>query len=236
VFVNSMSDLFHQGVTDKFLAQVWAVMAATPQHTYQVLTKRHARMRSLLQTGEFFELVLEEAVEALGLPGIPWPLPNVWVGVSVEDQKRADLRIPALLDTPAAVRFLSCEPLLGPVDLWSWLDCPHDSMSGGGIPGGRWRCDHCAATCHDTDSSPGLGPYRPGLHWVITGGESGHGARPMHPAWARHLHHQCAAAGVAFFFKQTGSVLARRWGCSDPKGHHRAEWPEPFPREYPHAA
>lgn len=126
VFVNSMSDLFHDGVSDEFIARVFAVMAATPQHTYQVLTKRHGRMRSLLGS-ERFDLMVAKEWTILGVPGgspdggdhsPPYPLPNVHLGVSVEDQKRADLRIPALLQSPAAVRFLSCEPLLGPVDLF----------------------------------------------------------------------------------------------------------------------
>jgi protein gp37 len=118
VFVNSMSDLFHDGVTDEFISRVFAVMAATPQHTYQVLTKRHGRMRSLLNREDFrFEVMTQVAGKVaagdLDIRTGTWPLPNVWLGVSVEDQKRADLRIPALLDTPAAVRFLSCEPATG---------------------------------------------------------------------------------------------------------------------------
>lgn len=106
VFVNSMSDLFHDGVSSAFIASVFDVMRQTPQHTYQILTKRHARLRSLLRSA---------------VPGEGWPLPNVQIGVSVDDQHWADLRVPALLDVKAAVRFLSCEPLLGPVDLAPWL-------------------------------------------------------------------------------------------------------------------
>jgi protein gp37 len=102
IFVNSMSDLFHAGVDDIFLGLVWQVMAECPQHTFQILTKRPARMRSFLRPFE--------------------PLPNVWLGVSAEDQTRADLRIPKLLDTPAAVRFISAEPLLGPISLTRWLN------------------------------------------------------------------------------------------------------------------
>lgn len=138
VFVNSMSDLFHDAVPNEFIARVWAVMAATPQHTYQILTKRHGRMRSLIrdeckcpgghQAGIHFRSKMSWAATKLNADYVPgldsqqvynarWPLPNVWLGVSVEDQKRADLRIPALLDTPAAVRFLSCEPLIGEVGL-----------------------------------------------------------------------------------------------------------------------
>lgn len=111
VFVNSMSDLFHTDVPDEFIARVFAVMAATP-HTYQVLTKRHARMRALLRSEQFqqFDLIQQD-----------WPLPNVHLGVSVEDQQWANIRVPALVDTPATVRWISAEPLLGPLDLRPWL-------------------------------------------------------------------------------------------------------------------
>ena len=122
VFVNSMSDLFHDGVDDRFIAKTFAVMAHADRHTFQILTKRHGRLRSLLSAPEFYTAVAEEYVRhpayedtLAGYVDPPWPIPNVWVGVSAEDQKRADLRIPALLDTPAAVRFVSAEPLLGPI-------------------------------------------------------------------------------------------------------------------------
>lgn len=203
VFVNSMSDLFHADVPDEFIARVWAVMAATPQHTYQVLTKRHGRMRSLLST-ERFDLMVAREWTVLGVPdgsldggdhSPPWPLPNVWVGVSVEDQKRADLRIPALLDTPAAVRFLSCEPLLGAVDLSRWLDLPPICGCGESPPGAP-GAPGCSAWC--------MSPRPSGLGWVIAGGESGPRSRPMHPGWARQLRDQCQTAGVPFLFKQHG--------------------------------
>ncbi|RIT69238.1 DUF5131 family protein [Mycobacteroides abscessus] len=183
VFVNSMSDLFHDKVPDEYIARVFAVMALAPQHTFQLLTKRHGRMRALLRDGEFQQQVYD-AWGQLEMPkGRPsmedwpwsgWPLPNVWLGVSAEDQKRADLRIPALLDTPAAVRFVSAEPLLGPINL---------------------HTDPIEA------SSPFWGSQ---LDWVIVGGESGPGARPMHPDWARSMRDQCVAAGVPFLFKQWG--------------------------------
>jgi protein gp37 len=189
VFVNSMSDLFHKDIPDEYIARTFAVMALTPQHTYQILTKRHGRMRALLSDPEFEKQVDYELLHfppfadpklirrSWPLPKPSWPLPNVWLGVSVEDQKRADLRIPALTQTPAAVRFLSCEPLLGPVDVSQWLG--------------------------DTDSDE-PGAYRDGIHWVIAGGESGRGARPMAPQWATSLRDQCADADVPFFFKQFG--------------------------------
>lgn len=193
VFVNSMSDLFHQDVPDEYIARVFAVMAWSYRHTFQILTKRHARMRSLLSSPDFRRLCDREwcdvqdwtrarLVDPEYVDTCPtvdnWPLPNVWLGVSVETQQWADIRIPALLDTPAAVRFLSCEPLLGPVDIW-----------------GRSY----------------LGAEQPArIDWVIVGGESGPGARPMHPDWARSLRDQCVAAGVPFLFKQ--------WGAHDADG------------------
>jgi len=181
IFVNSMSDLFHADVSDAYIARVFAVMALAPQHTFQLLTKRHARMRALLSRPSFPELVTTWAWRihsglALKLPRvIDFPLPNVWLGVSVEDQPWANIRIPALLDTPAAVRFLSCEPLLGPVDLFA---------------------------------RSSLDRSNPTIDWVIVGGESGRGARTMNVEWARTLRDQCSAHGIAFHFKQWGDASA----------------------------
>lgn len=213
IFVNSMSDLFHDDVPTDFIAKVFAIMALAPKHTFQILTKRHARMRSVLSSDYFRTEVYGHAAWwadhlNLTLPQPHWPLPNVWLGVSTESQQWADIRIPALLATPAAVRFISAEPLLGPIEADRYLiDLPEDE-----------------------DGAPYLG----GIDWVIVGGESGPGARPMHPEWARSLRNQCTAAGVPFLFKQAGSVLAREWGCKG-KGTDPAEWPESFPREYPDA-
>lgn len=202
IFVNSMSDLFHDQVTDDFIARVFVVMALAPQHTFQILTKRHGRMRSLVDSLRFrilCDTIEYEAAQGLidGIPadlahrarearrgpdgGIPprWPLPNVWLGVSVEDQRWADIRIPALLNTPAAVRFLSMEPLLGRVTF-------------------RW------AKWHPWVNSGHLDGLK-GIDWVIVGGESGLGARPMHADWVRDLRDQSTEARVAFFFKQWGS-------------------------------
>jgi protein gp37 len=120
IFVCSMSDLFHPQVPDDYIAQAWAVMALAPQHTFQVLTKRHARMRTLLASALFAEMVAGHMAARLKVQRVAplrGPLPNVWCGVSVENQNWANLRIPHLLRTPAAVRWLSCEPLLGPIDL-----------------------------------------------------------------------------------------------------------------------
>lgn len=225
IFVNSMSDLFHDSVPDEYIAQVFAVMAAAPRHTFQVLTKRHARMRSLLNSHAFWTSVLlhlddlpDHYIHTVdGQPlGANHPLPNVWLGVSTENQRWADIRIPALLDTPAAVRFISAEPLLGPIDLdiprcdWHdrdelWKDhngfewCQRCTDDGGR---GELSYRHWLDACPENDS---------GINWVIVGGESGPGARPMHPDWARSLRDQCTAAGVPFLFKQWGEWGPAPW-------------------------
>ena len=189
IFVNSLSDLFHEAVSDVYIARVFAVMAQASQHTFQVLTKRHGRMRALLNSPDFMQVVAEKyRGEGRGpfaeIDPLPWPIPNVWLGVTVENQQWADNRIPALLDTPAAIRFLSVEPMLGPVDLATGLR--------------TWA-----------DGRPVQ--INRHLHWVICGGESGPNARPVHPDWARALRDQCATAGVPYFFKQWGEWAPDEW-------------------------
>ncbi len=175
IFVCSLADLFHEDVPDSFIAGVFGVMARCPEHTFQVLTKRPGRMSSWVRKRVGFYLWMEK------------PLPNVWLGTSVESQKWADVRIPKLLETPAAVRFLSCEPLLGPIDLRGGLGFEYnDQATGERIP-------------------------VPSVDWVIVGGESGPAARPMRPDWARSLRDQCVAASVPYFFKQWGE-----WVPSEP--------------------
>lgn len=383
VFVNSMSDLFHKDIPDEHIARTFAVMALTPRHTYQVLSKRHARMRSLLSS-QAFQHQVAKAIDALSVdlahdpneswadipgfvgyqasthgnvrslngplatcinpqtgrhtvtlwnsgnpstrtihrlvlmahmpnadeslevchkngnktdnrlanlrwgsrsenqrekvrhgsrggpqkltqsqaqqirqarkagrtqqaiadefgisrplvsliesgkawagPDLTWPLPNVHLGVSVEDQKRADLRIPALLDTPAAVRFLSCEPLLGPVDLSTYLD----------------RVEYKGSE-HQADVG-GIDWYGPRIGWAIVGGESGSGARPMNPKWVADIVQQGQAVGTAVFVKQLGTVWARDTAYAgktvaahgDTKGGNPDYWPAHLRiREYP---
>lgn len=242
IFTNSMSDLFHKDVPDRFIAEVFAVMALAPQHTFQMLTKRHSRMRSLLSSPNFPELV-QRAIDAWfddpdDQPAVgPWPLRNVWLGVSVENQHWADIRIPALLETPAAVRWLSCEPLLGPVDLG--IGDPHRGHKSDDVHGHPHPpiCLTCSTDDNEVEyfrrDPDQVGPS--GIGWVVVGGESGRQSRPMHPDWARSLRDQCEQARVPFFFKQAGAVLAREWGCTDRKGHNPDEWAEPFPREYANA-
>lgn len=184
IFVNSMSDLFHAGVDDIFLGLVWQVMAECPQHTFQILTKRPARMRSFLRPFE--------------------PLPNVQLGVSAEDQKRAEQRIPILCETPAAVRFVSAEPLLGPIDLLGDWENPGPAITRTGVQtrlAGPW-----GPAEYDYEDQVGI-------DWVIAGGESGRGARPTNPDWVRALRDQCITADIAFLFKQ--------WGGQTPKANGR---------------
>ena len=180
VFVASMGDLFHKDVPDKFIHQVFDIMAEAQQHTFQVLTKRPDRMKKW-----FLEIYAQ-------WPGREDPFPNVWLGVSVENQAAADERIPLLLQIPAEVRFVSCEPLLGPVDLSEWLR----ERRGGYFPIGLPRQQPCLPSNW----------HQPPLDWVIVGGESGPGARPMHPQWPRNIRDQCQAAGVPFFGKQASGL------------------------------
>lgn len=253
IFVDSMADLFHADVPDGFIAWVWLTMAATPQHTYQILTKRPRRMRDFVRRwgdlsgetgeprlvrgpeatraahpsgrGQLFAAYLEElaasepggvAPEGAVWPTFDWvegprwwptaPLPTVWLGVSVESQEVAH-RIDWLRQTPAAVRFLSCEPLIGPLDLNPYIwEHEFDGM--------------------DLDSS--TGPDGPALtcpfDWVIVGGESGPEARPMQQAWARRIVGDCREAGVAVFVKQLGAVLAKEVGVPA-KGGDMTAWP-----------
>lgn len=205
VFASSTSDIFHESLPDAAIDRIFAVMALSPRHTFQVLTKRAERMRAYMTAFEDrpepFGEALASVVRAAGLPkqagldaidDMLWPLPNLWLGVSVEDQAAADARVPHLLATPAAKRFLSCEPLLGQVDLEPESLCP-----------------------------PAFIGHMPTIDWVIAGGESGRGARPRHPDWARSLRDQCAAAGVPFFDKQWGEWLPR--GQTDAEGWW---WPD----------
>jgi len=218
IFVNSMSDLFHPDVPDQFIADVFAYMAYARHHTFQVLTKRPERMRALLTNHEWIEemysastaLAHDDACEILGRRGAfdanrrtgtdirafdpTFSLSNVWLGVSVEDQATADERIPLLLQTPAAVRWISAEPLLGPMNLAQIRDADVLLFPLAGEVSGEGRNEPM--------------PLRNGgIDWVVAGGESGPKARPMHPNWARSLRDQCAAAGVSFLFKQWGEFL-----------------------------
>jgi len=229
--VQFMGDSFHPDVPEEFIWKTFAVMALTPWHTYVVLTKRADRMFEVL-TGRGFHgdmwaerdgmvernVVPPRLLERLDLkrhsqrvphdmettvdmlleyqPEPEWPLPNVIVGVTAENQQTADERIPVLLQTPAAVRFVSCEPLLGPINLTS-------------IPAATWGeefggPDYRGITLSALDGGRSTDtPWH--LNWVIVGGETGPGARPMHPNWVRSLRDQCQASGTAVWFKSWGA-------------------------------
>jgi protein gp37 len=234
IFVCAHGDLFHEDVPDAWIDKVFAVMALAPQHTFQVLTKRSARMRDYLRDNSrrtpIFNAIADlrrdhfhsaPAFEAVGaMTSLHMtPLPNVWLGVSVEDQRRADERIPDLLATPAAVRWISAEPLLGPVRLCrDDQDDQHDWLTG------HWR---------EVDLAPDGGGMAQGrsarLDWVVVGGENG--PRPMHLDWARSLRDQCADAGVPFHFKQHGTwatVFDRE--RDDPDWRDCGRWQHEYPK------
>jgi len=219
VFVCSLADLFHEDVPFAFIARIWRVMNTAREHTFQLLTKRPHRMLEFLRWLEAANWERVAGAEEAGT----WPLPNVWLGVSVENQRMADERIPVLLDTPAAVRFLSCEPLLGPLDLSPWLE---------------------RRVLHSPDlGGVGTNSYAPRVSWVIVGGESGPGSaerklvercdgrkhggfgcehcglsgwrpKPQALEWVRSLRDQCVAAGTAFHLKQLGGPRPTSGGRS----------------------
>lgn len=184
IFVNSMSDLFHEKMQTEWIDQIFAAMLVCPQHTFQILTKRPERMRNYLSTVGARQIEPHMQRLRAGYGRLDWPWRNVWLGVSVEDQKTADARIPVLLQTPAAVRWVSYEPALGPVDFSAWPKRVWLRVVGDDGSAERGRID-----------------------WVVAGGESGPGARLAHPAWFRTARDQCQAAGVPFFFKQWGEWL-----------------------------
>jgi protein gp37 len=194
IFVNSMSDLFHESVPFEYVDRVWAAMLLAPQHSFQVLTKRPARMRTYLHSFDLYGRVLRAANEfrserpclmSIGVSDpMKFPAKRIWLGVSVEDRKYGLPRIQYLRESPARIRFLSIEPLLedlGEIDL-------------------------------------------DGISWVIVGGESGPGARPLDLDWVRDIREQCRRAGVACFVKQLGRVWARKH-LADPKGGDMSRWP-----------
>lgn len=210
IFVCSMGDLFHESVPDEFIARVFNIMRSATNHTFQVLTKRPSRMLqwfSKCGNGGKLGWIThnntepEKAYRGTGIivgATNNWPLKNVWIGVTAENQAMADERIPLLLQTPATVRFVSCEPMLGPITI-DWV---------GGF-------------------TPDVAFQRPPLlDLVIVGGETGPGARPMHPDWVRSLRDQCLAAGVPFHFKQWGE-WAPDCLCGSAEAHRAIERPYP---------
>jgi len=249
IFVCSMTDLFAEFVEDEWIDKMFAVMALCPQHTFQVLTKRPDRMRKYVsqeteagRLGTWARVTGEGVADALEIAEISWnghandrhsraiaacgawPLPNVWLGTSVEDQATADERIPDLLATPAAIRFVSYEPALGPVD-WINIDACGSKVRG------MWNVN--ALTGENDDMCRPCKPVAK-LDWIIAGGESGPKSRPCHPDWIRQTRDQCAAAGTAFLFKQWGSWRPADRSIIGPRvimgrnGHVRSQGSESF--------
>lgn len=256
-FVNSMSDLFHESLTNEEIAAVFGVMAVCTRHTFQVLTKRPKRMlewfttqglqeaiddlkvRHLLKAilpDKYAELTVFHPAPKLGsvrndpdskLPRVPWPLPNVWLGVSAENQEQFNKRVPLLLECPAAIRWVSAEPLLGPINA---TPCTYarasasrhvNFLTGQGIE-------------YSGDGGCGMWTYKEHIDWVVVGGESGHGARDCKLDWIESVVRQCADAKVPVFVKQLGAkpLVGETGhgpyylGTLDRKGGSPCEWPE----------
>jgi len=257
IFVNSMSDLFHEKVPFEYVAAVFGVMAACPQHTFQVLTKRPERAL------EYFRWVEKRGEDGLRLfpddpqdwrirqllhvearrrgadlsaarhqnHGGPWPLPNVHLGVSCEDQAAADERIPILLKCQAAVRWVSAEPLLGPIDFDMGRCEAHDREFVGTGEHGEF-CNECAADGFSGELSYGhwldacADVDQPGISWVVVGGESGPGRRECNPAWIDSVVGQCTEAGVPVFVKQDAGPKPGKQGRLSEATWARKEFPE----------
>jgi protein gp37 len=250
-----MTDMFGSWVPIEHIALCFATMAATSWHTHQVLTKRPDRMRDVVRQlyANDGELLLDSADQNtgwlsachIGQDEWTWPLPNVWLGTSAEDQPRLDKRVPALLETPAAVRFISAEPLLEGLQ----LDVLRvdDFASLNALTGETSYAGRGSQPGHTAQR------YRRGLDWVIVGGESGAGARALNVAWLESIVDQCRTAGTAVFVKQLGAkpgfkpdgslqsfhheeggLLIKR--LNDRKGGDMSEWPESLRvREFPEA-
>ncbi len=255
IFVNSMSDLFFERFTFDEIAAIFGIMATCYWHTFQVLTKRVGR------AAEWFAWVkrqaatvngpgrsMSEAAFCLAMAqracpdrklaqnveqtcAQPWPLPNVWIGASVEDQKRADERLPILANLPAAIRFVSYEPALEFVDFGKWLQIPETECPKAADGA---HCDHWF---DETDPCCRCGDNAKGLSWLIIGGESGSGARPFDLAWARRVVAECVAAGVPVFVKQLGCVRVDSVNpdslryITAKKGDEPSDWPPELRRQ-----
>jgi len=225
VFCASLADVFEDHAElPPLRARLWELIEKTPWLDWMLLTKRAGNIAIMLPTS--------------------WqknPRPNVWLGVTAENQATADERIPQLLRVPAAVHWISAEPLLGPVSFRKWLPpgranfqcqkcqgfvnalsrtCPHCGIGEG------YFCGSHAGNKPDPSNKFSGWTNRQPLDWIIVGGESGHHARPMDAQWARDILAECKAAGIAYHFKQKGEVLAKAMGCKDAVGKDPAEWPE----------
>ena len=190
------NDLFHPDVPDSYIVNALAVIADS-RHTFLLLTKRPERMKEILNHKTVAADVWVQSSGGIDGSHLVWPLPNLWLGVTAENQEQADKRIPVLLQIPAAVRYVSVEPCLGPVDIHRYLrgycppGCPEKMAATFGFS--------CPGYCYSRDDT--------GIDWIICGGESGFGARPLHPDWVRSLRDQCQTSGIPYFFKQWGEWI-----------------------------
>lgn len=219
IFVCPRSDLFHESVSFEFIDWVFAVMALCPHHTFQVLTKRPERLLEYATQHTRHGFMVQAARDLLStnipmpkwnqIQPFQWPLKNIWLGVTAENQATANERIPLLIQTPAAVRWISAEPLIEAVDLRLWLGIDRRS------PSSDWE----------------RGGVNQGIDWVVVGGESGRHARPMQPDWARTLRDQCAAAGVPYLFKQWGKHVALEEDAQTGRAFGAALSEDRIPRE-----
>jgi Bacteriophage protein gp37 len=235
IFIGSMTDLFHENVSDDWIDKIFMMMAICRHHTFQILTKRPERMKRYLEEAKdrigiktrmpnsFWDILMDsypalKHFHEIKTGDLNFPLPNIWLGVSCENQAMADKRIPLLLEIPAKVRFLSCEPLLEPINLSKFLPIEWSELAEDWI-----------------QSWPGIGSYSTNAYpnWVITGGESGGGSRPCHVEWIRDIASQCQSAKVPVFIKQLGSnAIATRTDhtgnyklkLKDRKGSDILEW------------
>lgn len=213
VFCASLADVFDNAVPSQWRADLFSLIAATPNLDWLLLTKRIGNVRAMLDKTAYLGTT-DSVLDMM-------PLPNVWLGATIVNQEEADRDIPKLLATPARVRFLSMEPLLGPVDLGTIDIDGHSEI---------YPLDG-TANCEDGEGN--RAPDLPGIDWVIVGGESGAGARPMHPEWARSLRDQCTASSVPFLFKQWGEwmpakresgIVTLRFESADATGPKNPEW------------
>lgn len=210
IFVCSMGDLFHESVPFEWIDQVMMVLNKCPQHIFQILTKRPERMQEYIRR------------QMIACVATVWPLPNVWLGVTAENQEMADKLIPILLQTPAAKRFVSVEPMLGEMDITEYIPpifmCEHYKNGIGctdRLEGEPWDCKICPKNTKPLD-------------WVIVGAESGSNMRWCAPEWPRSLVKQCQSADVPVFVKQlhTTMINTKFKLIKDPAG-----WPREFPGE-----
>jgi protein gp37 len=214
VFCASLADVFDNQSDPAWRADLWTLIAETPNLDWLLLSKRPQNIAKMLPAPTLFGDDRDHN------PNYLWPWPNVWLGTTVESQAEADRRIPHLLSVPARIRFLSCEPLLGPVDLSRVT-----MRAGDGVSYGYWPLLRAVDPWQQGQNVAALSDrMNPGIDWVIAGGESGAKARPSHPDWFRSLRDQCAAAGVPFHFKQYGQFMPAPWKLERLPGETDAEY------------